>query len=84
MDTGSMTDWESAYHEWRNAYDLAAKEIERIQIVHSDEIARAIAGEREACAKILDKCADDWNRIRDPGMANNARCYAKKIRDHAP
>lgn len=34
----------------------------------------------EECAKILDDCAQDWNRIRDPGMANNARAYARKIR----
>lgn len=34
----------------------------------------------EECAAILDACAQDWNRIRDPGMANNARAYAKKIR----
>jgi hypothetical protein len=37
----------------------------------------------EECAAVLDECAQDWNRIRDPGMANNARCYAKKIRDLA-
>lgn len=34
----------------------------------------------EAAAKVLDDAAQDWNRIRDPGMANNARSYAKKIR----
>jgi hypothetical protein len=34
----------------------------------------------EECAKVLDEAAQDWNRIRDPGMANNARSYAKKIR----
>lgn len=34
----------------------------------------------EAAAEILDAAAQDWNRIRDPGMANNARSYAKKIR----
>ena len=38
------------------------------------------ADERERCAQILDEAAQDWNRIRDPGMANNARSYAKKIR----
>lgn len=48
-----------------------------------DKVAVAVAAEREACAKILDECASDWNRIRDPGMANNARCYAKKIRDRS-
>lgn len=34
----------------------------------------------EACAKILDEAAQDWRRIRDPGMANNAASYAAKIR----
>lgn len=34
----------------------------------------------EECARILDEAAQDWNRIRDPGMANNARSYARKIR----
>lgn len=34
----------------------------------------------EECAQVLDRAAQDWNRIRDPGMANNARCYAKQIR----
>lgn len=34
----------------------------------------------EECAKVLDDAAQDWNRIRDPGMANNARSYARKIR----
>jgi hypothetical protein len=34
----------------------------------------------EECAKILDEAAIDWNRIRDPGMANSARSYARKIR----
>lgn len=34
----------------------------------------------EECAKVLDNAADDWRRIRDPGMANNAASYARKIR----
>jgi hypothetical protein len=34
----------------------------------------------EECARVLDECAQDWRRIRDPGMANNAAAYAKKIR----
>lgn len=34
----------------------------------------------EECAKILDAAAADWHRIRDPGMANNAKSYARKIR----
>lgn len=34
----------------------------------------------ERAAKVLDDAAQDWNRIRDPGMANNARSYAKRIR----
>lgn len=34
----------------------------------------------EECAKVLDAAADDWRRIRDPGMANNAASYASKIR----
>lgn len=43
-------------------------------------IEEALEAERERCAKILDDAAQDWNRIRDPGMANNARSYARKIR----
>jgi hypothetical protein len=43
-------------------------------------IEEALEAERERCAKVLDSTAQDWNRIRDPGMANNARCYARKIR----
>lgn len=35
----------------------------------------------EECAKVLDEAAQDWRRIRDPGMANNAGAYAKRIRD---
>jgi hypothetical protein len=58
-------------------------EILATSLNHEDEIARAVAAEREACAKILDECASDWNRIRDPGMANNARSYAKKIRNRS-
>lgn len=34
----------------------------------------------EECAKVLDAAADDWRRIRDPGMANNAAHYAQTIR----
>ncbi len=34
----------------------------------------------EECAKVLDGAAQDWHRIRDPGMANNAKSYAKQIR----
>jgi hypothetical protein len=34
----------------------------------------------EECAKVLDKAAADWRRIRDPGMANNAASYAKQVR----
>jgi hypothetical protein len=34
----------------------------------------------EKCAKVLDGCAQDWYDIRDPGMANNAKAYARKIR----
>ena len=34
----------------------------------------------EECAKVLDEAAQDWRRVRDPGMANNAASYAKKIR----
>lgn len=36
--------------------------------------------EREACAKVLDEAAQDWRKIRDPGMANNAAAYARRIR----
>lgn len=38
----------------------------------------------EEAAKLLDDAANDWNRIRDPGMANSARAYAKKIRALKP
>lgn len=34
----------------------------------------------EEAALYLDKCAQDWNRIRDPGMANHCRKHAKAIR----
>lgn len=34
----------------------------------------------EESAQILDEAERDWRRIRDPGMANNAASYAKKIR----
>lgn len=37
----------------------------------------------EECAKVLDDAAQDWNRIRDPGMANQARKYARHIRELA-
>lgn len=35
----------------------------------------------EKAAAYLDECAQDWNRIRDPGMANHCRKHAKAIRD---
>ena len=35
---------------------------------------------REACAKVLDDAAEDWDRIRDPGMASHDRTMARKIR----
>lgn len=34
----------------------------------------------EGCAKVLDRASQDWHRIRDPGMANNAKSYARQIR----
>ncbi len=34
----------------------------------------------EECAKVLDEAAQDWRRIRDPGMANNAAAYARRVR----
>lgn len=34
----------------------------------------------EECAKVLDEASQDWRRIRDPGMANNAAAYARRIR----
>jgi len=34
----------------------------------------------EECAAILDAAAQEFNRIRDPGMANQARSYARRIR----
>lgn len=34
----------------------------------------------EESAQVLDSAAQDWDRIRDPGMASNARHYAKSIR----
>lgn len=47
------------------------------------EQREAVAGYAEgieAAATLLDEAAQDWNRIRDPGMANNARAYAKRVR----
>jgi len=44
------------------------------------KVSRDAAEMRERAAKVLDNAAQDWNRIRDPGMANNARSYARKIR----
>jgi hypothetical protein len=42
--------------------------------------AKVRAAAIEECAKVLDNAAQDWHRIRDPGMANNAKSYAKQIR----
>lgn len=39
-----------------------------------------VSAERERCARVLDDAAQDWNRIRDPGMANHCRTMARKIR----
>lgn len=43
-------------------------------------IMAAKAEEREACAQILDERAQDFNRQRDPGMANSCRSHAAAIR----
>lgn len=53
-------------------------EIERLRgLAQTPDLRAAVI---EECAKVLDEAAQDWNRIRDPGMANNARSYARKIR----
>jgi hypothetical protein len=49
-----------------NAYKLSANE--------------ATAKALEEAAQVLDDCAQEWNKLRDPGMANQARSYAAKIR----
>ncbi len=45
-----------------------------------EAIARLRSDTVEECAKVLDEAARDWRRIRDPGMANNAASYARRIR----
>jgi hypothetical protein len=62
---------------------LAGKRI--VAALRSAASAPSQAGEIERktierCAKVLDDAAQDWRRIRDPGMANNAASYAKQIR----
>ena len=54
----------------------AADEIERL----TKQLVTARADAIEEAAKVLDGAAQDWHRIRDPGMANNAKHYAKQIR----
>jgi hypothetical protein len=64
----------------RNADPLWTKTVEffrRLAAKPADEVREATI---EECAKILDDCAQGWNRIRDPGLANNARAYARQIR----
>lgn len=39
-----------------------------------------IRDERVACAALLDKRAQEYNRQRDPGMANHCRQLARAIR----
>lgn len=34
----------------------------------------------EECAKLLDESAQEFNRLRDPGMANHDRALARKLR----
>lgn len=46
----------------------------------ASQLASARKAAIEECAKVLDDAAQDLNRIRDPGMANNARSYANKLR----
>lgn len=47
---------------------------------YEGKIERLRAQVIEECAKVLDEAAQDWRRIRDPGMANNAAAYAGRIR----
>lgn len=63
---------------YRDDFEADARAILATGLVPDEAAIRA--DERERCAQILDEAAQDWNRIRDPGMANNARSYAKKIR----
>lgn len=38
----------------------------------------------EKCAAILDDSAQEFNRLRDPGMANHDRALARKLRSLKP
>lgn len=40
----------------------------------------ATANERERCAALLEARAQEFNRLRDPGMANHCRSLAARIR----
>lgn len=48
------------------------------------EVARLREAGRKAglneAASLLEEKAQDYNRIRDPGMANHCRAYARRIR----
>lgn len=61
--------------------DLAAPKSRQNTQVGADASAEDVrASVIEECAKVLDDAAQDWRRIRDPGMANNAAAYARRIR----
>lgn len=35
----------------------------------------------ESCAQILDEQALEYNKLRDPGMANHCRALARRLRN---
>ncbi len=58
----------------------AIRDVARLLAHANAEVARAEQAGLERAASYLDGCALDFNRMRDPGMANHCRAKAKAIR----
>jgi hypothetical protein len=56
---------------------MSGMELDKIEHTAFDAGRRAGL---EAAASMLDEEAQEYNRIRDPGMANHCRARAKRIR----
>lgn len=75
----------------QDAWDAASELLYAVDAMPSDgniaiiaaAIQSAIEAERERAAKVLDDRAQEYNKIRDPGMANHCRALARTIRKGA-
>lgn len=70
---------EPDYYPSKRAAQKALRSGYKTGKIRSDVEAAKLA-ERAACAALLDAKAREFNRLRDPGMANHCRVLAREIR----